>query len=406
MNQAYEKFLAYGFVPDPVQAARTAEWIGDVLAEKGGQYKNERSSFELIDSLFKNLVKNTVDRANNDLILGLSAGFDSRPLLYYLKQKGLDVSTYTFGQSGNLDFDFIRQLIAREHLADNNFIDTASAGWSLPVFDAAALENPDLPISPRVLAADWVRPRFGSEIELHGYLNGVLTGGNLESGISDDWSQALERFIGKNNFFGWQKDLLARGEVFPGRPPLPMSLLGYDDQLDIFFKQAQRIRLSDDYYLFPYEDEDWIAFWLTRPFSERVGQRLWIWFIKQLESPLFVDVAASAALDKKALRRDRLNEQYGSTKGLPLGDPRLGGLVPPHNPTQHFSLYACFMNNESFRLFCSALLDRTRCRGIVAPSVVESVQQRFIAGDREAEKQLNGILSLDLMVHRESGAQG
>lgn len=62
------------------------------------------------------------------------------------------------------------------------------------------------------------------------------------------------------------------------------------------------------------------------------------------------------------------------------------------------------MNNESFRLFCSALLDRTRCRGIIAPSVVESVYQRFIAGDREAEKQLNGILSLDLVVHRNSSS--
>src|SRR5690606_7216364 len=93
--------------------------------------------YPIINKLLKDIVLKRIKSIEDKrpLTMGLSSGYDSRAIFYVLKKFNVPVFTYTYGQAGNLDFDFIKLFCDRYGIS-NFFIDTSTVAWSLDDYQA------------------------------------------------------------------------------------------------------------------------------------------------------------------------------------------------------------------------------------------------------------------------------
>lgn len=390
---------------DHEAAERAVSWAEECRLQWAHEDSLEPSDAEIRDLLLK-VVEHTVKDSTEKgrpVTLGLSAGYDSRPMLWALGELGLKARTYTFGQIGNLDFDLARLLDDRNDL-NNVFIDTSDVRWPLDAFVWAAAEGQDLPISPRVLAEQRLDDLFPDRIDLHGFLNGSLTGATqIQKALDGGVHEQSRAFMAKNDQFGFQQLFDARtldALLLTGLPDVESPLSRYQ-KLDLGYRQFQRIRPlagPSAKFRFPFEDERWVGLWLSRDPGELRGQRRWIRFVRSLPRWLFFDLDVSDDCDRGMLRRQRIALVYGDEERPAMIESRSSGKHVPRNPTQHFCLQSCYRNNPSFRAFVSSTIARLRSRRALTDTFVSDILRDFENGDEEAVKGLNGLLTIEFVL--------
>ncbi len=393
LSPEIRSLLCLGFLPDLEKAARRCGEFAD-NADLAAM-RRTASVPDVIGALFERAMNEALGPLGRRPIgLGVSSGLDSRLLLHGLAARHEDFTLYCFGSRGMLDFDF-QQASAVSSPRSIIFFDTDRAPFTKDMFLQAARTLTAMQPSPRVLTIAAMRER--GEIELHGYLNDLLTGANIE-GPRLDWEGAREVYRRRADCFGFQQYFKDGGREFlPRRPWAGDEAISYFDQLDLFHRYDQRFRLAEGAgrgeRLFPYETWSWMAFWLTRSEEERKDQRLFIAFLKTLGSAVFYDLDQSAASGRAGL--------IAWQKALLYRDPRDGSTSRSgalRNATGHFCAQTCYVRNPSFRELADELLASLRTRRIVRASYIDSLMKKVTRGRGREDKALKGLLTLELAI--------
>ncbi len=405
-HEQFAQFCAFGTVFTHAAAARALEGFDGcrrAWLQSGEPAHWERlrppEQTALVTELLLTILRDVLaglDR-NLPLTLGVSSGFDSRLLLYGFRRLGTLPRTFTFGQAGGLDFAVIEMLATRLSL-DHVFIDTNAMEWSLDEIDRRARARP---LSHnRAIRYDAYR-LGGDRLLATGYLGGAITGNTIPRIPSAGWPEALRAFCKRNDPFDWQRLMSAERvrALLPAEPFLAPTSLSYDRQLDLGFRQTQRIRPSEVRgvtYVLPYEDRRWVGFWLARNPGEIGDQALYIRFLRGLEAEEFFDLPLVSETLRSLLlqQRDRMILGTDGRGGLATVDPH--ARVLPRNRSTPFCWYAGYANNPSVRRMVEALLSRLAGRAVFAPAFVTHVLRRFERGEPGAYKMLNGLLSADV----------
>lgn len=396
---AWHTFLSWGVTEwDVALAADTvARFEGYADAWRADHGDDELGDAELWRLLGSSLDAALDGDAASRVSLGLTGGFDSRPMLLAALDAGLRPYLYTFGQAGLVDFDLVSFLTERLSLGVH-VIDTSTMTWSLEELEEDAATTSDLPLSPRGIVANIVTRAIGPRRDLHGYLNGALTGNTRSKSATP--GSAIDEFVHKNNPF--KLHAVAPPDRAPLRDLVADTAPSLDDysRLDLGFRQAQRIRLPaarGARPVFPYESAEWVGYWLTRGVEAVREQRRWIRFIGTLDADVFPDLDG-LEYEPGRLRRDRLRRIYGHGATPPMVSPPRDGIVLPRNPTTHFCAYSCYRNNASFRRVVDTSLARLRRRRIFPWRLERHIIRRFHAGEAKSADQLKGLVSIDIAI--------
>lgn len=405
-NRDLLRLLAFGIVPDESRARSAVERAETARASWITEHGSEALDDAELDALLGDVVRTTIARAEHPLVVGLTSGFDSRPLLHHLQSLGLSPKLYCYSQPGNIDHDVVMWLDERLGLGVE-LADTRTIAFSLEIYDAHARTQNPSPLGAGAPGWAWARERFGRSTILHGYLNDTLTGDNREKTQGAAQLDDHSAFMARNDPFGLQSEF--DGSVLSELcPSEAVSLDGELDtytQLDLAYRQENRIKPQPGgphELLYPFEDERWIGYWLSRPREERRGQRRWYEYVKSLRSPLFADLEGLAHLEAKELRLARKRRFYGHKGASGLLDLSTASTPLQREPAHPFDLVAVYAANPSLRTTVAESLKRLRGRGLVYGSVINAVQHRFSRGDHAAGLLVNGLITID--VHAEVGA--
>jgi hypothetical protein len=403
-NERFLQFLAFGFCFNHERAKDALDWFVGCKEDwvRAGQEKiylglppDDQNAF--IAELLERVVKDAVARIDpaRPLTMGISAGFDSRLLLHFLRKAGLRPSTYTFGQVGSFDFDFMKVLSRRMGL-DTEFCDTSEMEWSWEL-ERKAMSRQILPISPRILTMELMNRRYPNRVDVRGYLGDVLTGSKTSKSEPASWAAALTGFSNNNDTFRWQS-LVPIANMLPGDAFVDANVLAFDVQLDLAYRQSQRIRLEQEprlgNFIFPFEDARWVGFWLSRRRKHLAGQRRYINFIRSLGSEIFYDLQECSETSRRPLRQERMEKLYGANRTL-VHQARAAKAMPK-SPTEHFCMFACYKNNASFRHVVEQSLRRLRARDVFTRSFIDQTVRNFESGEVQSDRRLRGLVSVDL----------
>ena len=216
------------------------------------------------------------------------------------------------------------------------------------------------------------------------------------------WQEALQVFCVKSNFFAMQR-LFPRAQIDAFLPPEPLvdpANLPYAKQLDIGYLDGQRMRPLNGplvQYLTPYRHSRWVGFWLNRTANELQGRSLWIDFLCGSRHLQFPELAARDVtnVDMAKKRLEIFLYGRGDIKGII--DLSKSRKTLPRGKNLHFCLFACYANNVSFRNLVGGSIARMRRRGIFDGRFVDDVLRHFEARSFNADRMVNGLVSLDLM---------
>jgi hypothetical protein len=390
------------------EAQKAIQWANDCRLSwlKGGSEEawlalQDANRLDFIQDLLEDVIRGAAGQINSGrpLTMGVSSGYDSRTILCFLRRIGIIPDTYTFGQIGNLDFDYV-SLLSRQESLETRIFDTSELEWNLEALDSHACHSQDFPVSPRVPADATLDAAAPCRLEIHGHLGDSLTG--IQQNLDDTWEMALRLFCNLSNRFKLQflftPDELA--DFLPARPFVDSTSLAYSRQLDIGYLEHQSMRPlgspSADYIL-PFEDPKWVGFWLNRSPAETAGQSLWLRFLQSLGASEFAEFRGTRIRTRSAARTRMAEFLYGTenTKGkidLSSADKVLvssGGL--------HFCLFACHSNNAHFRKMVDRSIERLRRRGIFQHAFIDGVTRNFAARVPNSDSMLNGLISIDVM---------
>lgn len=403
------QLLAFGLVPDEEQARQILDDVEQVRADwlraHGDGDVSDREITTLLEGALSRSVAEQIE--GNPLLLGLTSGFDSRPLLYALRHIGREPRLYTWSQPGNIDYDIVRWLDDQLSLGVT-YCDTRTLEFSLGAYERYARSQNPAPIGLAAPGSEWALSRFSHGTQVHGFANDVLTGDNREKVAGTEHIESAEdAFTRRNDHFGAQAlfDAESLRSLRPGEAVSPSRSLDEYRQYDLAYRQFGRIRPLPGGPLdiiTPFTDRRWMGFWLSRPAEDRQGQRRWLRWVVNLQSELFADLHSLEHLDGKELEQARKRRFYGTRKDAGLLDLSRERLPIQPQPSVPFDIATVYATNPSLQRVFSEGLRRLRGRNLFYPSVVDDVERSLKAFDPVGAKLAAGLLTVD--VHLEVGA--
>jgi hypothetical protein len=403
------QLLSMAMLFDHDVAKRAVDWAArclerDLVEREGWTSWTDEERFVWVDTRLEDVTRNALASVPPDrpLSLSLSSGYDSRRLLHYLRRLGADPATYTFGTPGNLDFDFVPYLADELGLDGHVQVDANECKWSSHMFERAVRFNQDLPLSPRVPAAEQMDSHVPNRVEIHGHLGGrVPRRGFMTRSMS--WREAVADLCTANDQFQLQQFLPDRTvhAQLPRRPMLQDPRIPYDRQLTFGYRQAQRMRPTrgdDPRFSYPFEADEWIGFRHGLPLHDPDPGGFHARFLYWLDADEFFEMRRMDAVEYHDMRRQRLDIVYGrDTPGWV--DLSRQDVVLPANPTQHFDASACYLNNARFRAMVDDTLARLRGRRLFSSALIDHAEQFFHTRAKQFDdRMLMGLLTVDVCV--------
>ena len=403
-NLPLMRLLAIAMVPDDDLARAGVERAERSLRSWRETHGDLALDDQQLRDLLARCVADALDRApTTALTSGLSAGLDSRPLVQTLWDLGYEPELYCCGQPGNIDWDVVSWLRDKTQFRVT-MINSTEIEFSLDEYEHKRRTIHNYPLDAIGRANDVMSAQFPGRINVHGFLNDVLTGDNREKAGAVE-NDARVSFAALNDEFRLQQLMEPTfvDRILPSAAVSTERSLDLYRQYDIGYRQYSRIRPLDtdeQVHIFPFEDSRWVGYWLSRPRSERAGQSRWYSFVQSLNSALFADLDGLTETGRK-LRWARKRRFYGHNGKPGIVDRSAFTVVAPREPGSPFDLYACALNNQSFRTVIETSLARVRGRRVFRESFLDTVETRFWAGDVTASKMLNGVVTADIAL--ESG---
>ena len=237
--------------------------------------------------------------------------------------------------------------------------------------------------------------------ELHGNFGDSLTSGPRLSTSEHSWNDELRVFCRKSNFFALQT-LFPASQIsafLPKTPFVNRERLPYAKQLDIGYLDGQRMRPLDTAsvrYITPFRNSEWVGFWLNREPEELYNRSLLLHFLRSLNAEEFPELTLDIGDTDGRLQMAGFLYGIGEGKGvidLSTVDKKL-----PVGKNMHFCLFACYANNASFRHLLSRSTKRLRRRKIFDTSFIDDVVRHFQAREFNADRMINGLISVDIML--------
>lgn len=251
-------YMHYAAIYRVEKAEDKARWYEELLRDENIP-TFRASELGSVRELLRQIISDHLQlRRISEVKIGISAGMDSRGILAGLVDvlPKSRIWAYTNGEPGNPDFETAR--LYTEKVLDNHLFFEQTEG----VYTAEhSLEK----VKDRIPGTAWqlsgqsrsTMPKDVSKLKnFHGFLGDSISGKRLKKDVSMDWTSAVESFVSSNNVFKSSK--LRVGEVdlgydwlpkdydpfhiFPSKPFLSNDQMTFYDQLDLCYRQEQRIR--------------------------------------------------------------------------------------------------------------------------------------------------------------------
>ena len=313
-------FMHYAFLPNESVAKKQAEFYRSILTDDSIPSFDSRSPHSARNLAAKIMRERFEVRGVDQIRLGVSAGYDSRGLLGV----ALDVLApeniiaVTQGQPGSHDFDTARRFTAGI-LPKHYLIQTQPGSYGADKM-VERFSKESYPNTLPALAVGSTLPEIDRLYKVSGFLGDAISGKRLDGKILDDWGEAVAAFIRKNEVFRPSTKRVLKSmvpddydpyQVLPKDPLLPRDLMSYSDQLDLCYRQHQRIRLSwpptRQEELHPleltavkperktitiYDDPRWQKSYLSMPIERRLYQKHYKWMLKENWPEIFRDLVS------------------------------------------------------------------------------------------------------------------
>ena len=314
-------FMHYGFLPKQSVAEKQAEFYRSILTDDSIPVFDSQSAHSARKLAVCIMRERFEARGVDQILLGLSAGFDSRGLLGV----ALDILApesiiaFTTGQVGNNDFEKAR-LFTEGILPSHHLIETQAGTYSVQDWVSRIQKRPG-----QTGLIYGISQSVGNNLKEYkrlckvtGYLGDALSGKRLHGEHFEDWDSATDAFVQKNEVFRPSAKRIIQSLVpedydphhlLPDGPLLPKNLMTYNDQLDLCYRQHQRIRANfpptRQEELHPleftevkpsgrtinvYDDPRWQKSYLLMPVEERLYQKHYKWMLKQNWPEIFRDL--------------------------------------------------------------------------------------------------------------------
>lgn len=250
-------YMHYAALYDAKRARKKSIWYQGILADSSIPVFNS-NVLESVRDLLSIIISDQLNEKKIKKVkIGVSSGMDSRGILSGL----LDVLprdaiyAYTNGEPGNPDFENARSYT--EKVLPNHLFFEQTAGS----YSAKKSLNK---IQSRVPGTAWqlsgeskttMPPHIAKLNNFHGFLGDSISGKRLKKKVDMDWAEAVESFVSANYVFKpskiraggeldyhWLPDDYDPFHIFPLEPFLSSTEMLYYDQLDLFYRQEQRIR--------------------------------------------------------------------------------------------------------------------------------------------------------------------
>lgn len=367
-------------------AKNNPKWVGEITLEQSID-----ATTRILSSVF-----DQQEYSESEHWLGLSSGYDSRFLLYALRNSPVNFRTFTFGEPGYMDYD-LSELVSGRLSLNTKFVDLSKLDWSLDLFEKTITEINDKPLHARIKVLDVLvkQSEKGRISVIDGYLNGPLI--NLRR--YSDWQAAKTDFIKACDQFKWhtffdEKWLQAQ---CPDEPLVSEDELTSYDQFFLCLR-GQRI-CPRDYggikYMLPYAQDEWTSFWLNRSETERESQNLFLKIVTQLQLEEFFDFNLLAKSLKPLNKNEQMRLIYGKG-GLMTSRPKITSI----DPFAQICFYSLYLGCESFRKMLNFSLTRLRKRQLFQPAAIDYIFKRFMKADPQAEKMMRGLITCDVALER------
>jgi len=410
-NPRFIQTCAYGTQFSIETATQTIQWANQCRhawlenpEEKNWHSLGDADKLEFIRNLLDRIIRDALSAidSNTPLTMGLSGGMDSRGILSSLRRIGASPQTFTFGQIGYSDFDFVSILKERESL-NTILFDTSELEWKLDEIEAFAPYTQSFPVSPRVPIDTIFNQTCPQRLEINGWLGDALTKSPPEEDMHGTWLDSLPVFNKINNRYQLQC-FLPMEEVTASLPQFPLldpEQIHPIDQLSIGFAEYQRIRpvnRPNVTHIFPFAEQDWVGFWLNRTPAERCGQALWLRFLKTTGPREFFELQSATKLSRSNLRAEMETLLYGDKHSKGLINLAAATKALPAQHHTHFCQFTCSKNNPSYKRLLDFLIARLKKRGIFEPAFIDDVVRHFFARGPNIDRMLDGLLSIDVMM--------
>ena len=351
-------------------------------------------------------------RGADRIRIGASAGLDSRGLLGVCLDvlAPENIIAFTTGQPGNPDFETARDFT--QHILPTHIMVTTQDGS----YDAdrfvdwlgkqpPGVARPIYGVSDRI---DNPMRAFSALHSVTGYLGDSISGKRLNNHIHDGWDAAVANFVHRNEVFRPSTKRVIRTllpeeydplHLLPKTPFLPHDAMRHDDQLDLCYRQSQRIRVSfpparpeesrgSDFFVVPtsktvtvYDDPRWQKSYLRMEDDLRLGQTHYRWMLRSNWPDIFSDLDENGdkrapIADKEVSQREKL--EHAAKSAL------------------HTNWEALWIGNDGFNAFARGLIHALAERRIMPWVDILGLLEEFDRDILGLGKLLWALVSLEL----------
>jgi hypothetical protein len=344
---ALHDYLTVGFRADPTSAS---SYVRRLLAPGTGATRHP------IDLLCQIIEEATVKQGRSEVVLPLTAGYDSRGLLGAALRvlPATCIRCITFGSETFRDVVVAAETCARLGL-EHQRIDPNTIQWDLDCLTSSGRARWDrwkslAPIDG-IAVYDALASAADGCIVLSGYLGDAVSGAHLpHEEHARCGSGAAQAFLVMNrtsqlaDVFGQDRLVTAFEEFIDGHRDLLASWRGLTpfDVLDLGFRQGGRIRAAAcgafRECITPYEDARWLRHWLTLAVSDRVGQEAYRRLYRTGFKAVFRDVPASGGEPPRRSAVARIRARVPTRLKRPMPTSLKRALRPRRPPPRPIDL--------------------------------------------------------------------
>lgn len=286
---------------------------GDRYASQSLQQK-----FDHLDALFSRITDSTFRPEADDLVLSLSAGYDSRYSLAYLHDRGFVPPLCTFGNPESREVAGAR-LVAEKVGREPLIFDIPSADWAQWKQSIQYLGNSGMIQWPG-WSGSWLEFLAGNgSILIIGYLGDAVSGKKIDEGAFGD---GLQSVIERNVDGGWVESELLRPAIraklddllhgkleaeladasflFPHQRALHLDLYGRQRRWTAAQPNLISRRMRPGLFFY---DPGMLEFWSNLPPADQTKQGFYLAFARHRFPELFQPPSSRKSLGARVLNR-------------------------------------------------------------------------------------------------------
>lgn len=159
----------------------------------------KKPDYKTTKDIFMSCLEGCIGDTNDDIVVPISGGLDSRALLAgLLELRSADkIKTYTFGTKSSYDFEIGKGISKKLGVTCNSYELSEYSFDEKSLYDTASMFDYQTTLFYHP-PYDEIKNTFNSDLVLVGFMGDPLAGSHLPEVVSVDNTQLLQRFLSKN----------------------------------------------------------------------------------------------------------------------------------------------------------------------------------------------------------------